>query len=507
VADDKREGTEDLFEDLDKFFAPIKDVEWPEQESEPPPPPAQEEHIEVVEPEEPEVAAEVPVEPDEDDAWYDTQSMEPVNEGTVMVPDATLPGQAGLFVEDREPPEDEEPEPDDRAGVEVPSAFIPSSDIDDPTEDDVEAAAEHFAESIRVEEEEDPPADDDDRMPAPFGDEEEGDDLLADLGADEVEEDLLSDLEEQSAARTVKVGADGISGPSWQEPTSVEVGADLEHRGGRDMPAAFATGFVLALLAIASIFTKEAVFAVFATIVVLVGQFELFAAAKQANKQPATLVGLITGILVMFGAYNKGEGAVLAMVAIGVVATFLWFMAVPAAMRKDVTLNIGITVLNVAWIPMLASFLLLTLMSFGSDGKDLVAAIVVLTIVFDTIAFFAGQTFGGSGFRRPLAPDTSPKKSWEGLLVASAVVVIASLAFVSSVGPFDGTTKLNALVFGLVVSAAATFGDLAESLIKRDLKIKDMSGLLPGHGGVLDRIDSLLFAAPAAYLVLRILFT
>src|SRR5439155_14311481 len=152
------------------------------------------------------------------------------------------------------------------------------------------------------------------------------DDLLADLGADEVEEDLLSDLDEQSAARTVKVGSDGISGPSWQEPTSVEVGADLEHRGGRDMPAAFMTGLLLALAAFITLFVKEWVFAAFAGLIVLVGQFELFVAAQKAHKQPATAVGLVTGALVMFAAYNNGDGAVLAMVAIGMLATFLWFM-------------------------------------------------------------------------------------------------------------------------------------------------------------------------------------
>jgi phosphatidate cytidylyltransferase len=118
--------------------------------------------------------------------------------------------------------------------------------------------------------------------------------------------------------------------------------------------------------------------------------------------------------------------------------------------------------------------------------------------------------WGGSAIQRPLAPATSPKKSLEGLIGATLVTVVASSAFVTafvdfSPGIFHDGGRVNAVLLGLVVSLAATFGDLAESLIKRDLGIKDMSSLLPGHGGVLDRIDSLLFVAPAALLLLRVI--
>src|SRR5262249_6948124 len=132
MADDKREGSDDLFEDLDKFFAPIKDVEWPEPEGEEEPPPSHEEHVAVHVPAEPEVEPEAPGV--DDDAWYDAQSMEPVREGPVTVPDATLPGQAGLFVEDHEPPE-EEREPDHAdASSEPPPAFVSPDGIGEPTE-------------------------------------------------------------------------------------------------------------------------------------------------------------------------------------------------------------------------------------------------------------------------------------------------------------------------------------------------------------------------------------
>jgi phosphatidate cytidylyltransferase len=104
-----------------------------------------------------------------------------------------------------------------------------------------------------------------------------------------------------------------------------------------------------------------------------------------------------------------------------------------------------------------------------------------------------------------MAPGTSPKKSWEGFILAAFATVFISVSIVTSfVAPFNDR-RIDTMLLGLVVVVAATLGDLAESLVKRDLDVKDMSTILPGHGGVLDRIDSLLFVAPASYLLLGVL--
>jgi phosphatidate cytidylyltransferase len=132
-------------------------------------------------------------------------------------------------------------------------------------------------------------------------------------------------------------------------------------------------------------------------------------------------------------------------------------------------------------------------------------AVVGLTFVFDTAAFLVGSVWGGSFFRRPLAPTISPKKSLEGLLGATLVTVVVSVALVPSFIDAFADQKLDALLLALVIAVAGTLGDLAESLVKRDLGIKDMGSVLPGHGGVLDRIDSLLFVAPAAFLLFRVI--
>jgi phosphatidate cytidylyltransferase len=513
MANDKGDG-EDLFEDLDKFFAPIRDVDWdePEESTERAP---QESHVEVRSEEAPEATQELlPTEMppgrseedavggEPDDAWYDSGAPEPIDDilgepsDDAGEPDVVVV-DADAFGEGTSEPEGEVFEPAEASALEG-----------EPSEEDLEAAAAHFSGAIGDTSYATEPVD-------ALGGSEVGD-LLSDLGAppaassDDVEADLLSDLRDPAAPpRTVIVGGEGISGPSWQEPAAVEVGADLDRRGPqigeRDVPAAFMTGVLLAGVALAALWAGPAAFAVVAGIAVLVAQGELFGVMVKAHNQPATLVGLVAGVLMMAGAYFRGEAATPAMFALGVMATFLWFMTVPAEHRTNVTRNIGLTVLNMAWIPLLGGYLIATLKL--DDGKALVFAIILLTFLFDTAAFLIGSVSGGGWFQRPLAPNVSPKKSWEGLLGGTFATVVASGAFVTSfVGPFEDR-RVDALLLGLVVAIAATLGDLAESVVKRDVGVKDMGTVLPGHGGVLDRIDSLLFVAPATFLLFRVIFT
>jgi len=222
------------------------------------------------------------------------------------------------------------------------------------------------------------------------------------------------------------------------------------------------------------------------------------------HARPASLIGLVAGGLMMLGAYWRGEAATPAMFALGVIAAFLWFMTVPIDQRVHVVRDLGMTVLNMAWIPLLGGYLIATLKL--PDGDALVLWVIVLTFLFDTTAFLAGSISGGGWIQRPLAPNVSPKKSWEGIIIGAAFTTLASAALVTSfVSVFEGR-RLAAVALGLVISLAATFGDLAESLLKRDIGVKDMGTLLPGHGGVLDRIDSLLFVAPATFLLFRVVF-
>jgi phosphatidate cytidylyltransferase len=508
VAGETRNGDE-LFEDLDKFFAPIQDVDWDEPDA-PRGQPPQEEHVEVHAGERTPAPEHVPV-PDIDDLGESGDGSDEPWEGS-EVADDDIDGPE-FDEEERVVLVDEDDVPDVPAtspGQEDLFGGDTSDEQPGPSDEDLEAAAEHFAGSFREDEtyETEPidvfgdQADDDDR-------EREGSDLLAELGApDEVERDILGDLDQPEASRTVVVGAEGISGPSWQDVAAVEVGADVERRGPnvgeRDVPAAFMTGLTLGGIALVALWFGQGAFTVVAALAVLVAQGELFGMMVKHRYQPATAVGLVAGALMMAGAYFRGESATPAMFALGVVAAFVWYMAVPTPHRTEVLRNVGLTVLNMAWIPLLAGYLIATLKL--SDGRALVVAIVGLTFLFDATGFFVGSVWGGSFFQRPLAPSISPKKSIEGLIGATLVTIVVSVALLPSFIDRFLDHRVDALLLAIVIAVAATLGDLAESLVKRDLGVKDMGSVLPGHGGILDRIDSLLFVAPAAFLLFRVLF-
>ena len=503
------ENKDDLFEDLDKFFAPIQDVDWPESTTTPG---RREEAPPEDAPGDTQAFDEAPIEvsprDDDDDAASAEPTAEPFADAERDEPRATL--------RDDEPTPDsllfgpEGPREDDEVSLEAftqpPSAYVDLPADDDagvaeldeeptpgPSPEAVEAAADHFAASVRdevrIEEDDIFPADDDDVIPG-----------LASSGRDET--DIPTVVASDEPSRSVRVGTGGLGGPSWQEPTTMEVGGyEPDSRAsGRDVPAAFLTGLVLAAAAIGSLAIAPAWFAVVASVIVLFAQGELYRALQRAHLQPATALGLVSGGLILGAAYFRGEAAMLAMFVLSLAATFLWYMATPPSHRKGTVGNVGVTVLGVAYVPLLAGFALAMLEL--EDGVALVVSVVALTFVYDTAAFVVGSWWGS----RPLASEISPRKSVEGAVGATLVVIAVAVGAVAPyVEAFEAVS--HSVGLAVVVSVFAPLGDLAESLLKRDLGVKDMGSILPGHGGVLDRIDSVLFVAPAAYLFLRLILT
>ena len=484
------EKKDDLFEDLDKFFAPIQDVDWPETT------PARPGH----EPEAPEdtAALDAPVagrdeeEPAPGERARDSEWEEESGGGTVVekeqeeISAESLAQAPSAYVELPSPPEE---------GIEadVEAEESPAAE-EEPSSEAVEAAAEHFAESVR----------DEARVGTELDTEPETAlaDLLAGEAQGEEEEELASDLQVPASPRGVMAsGSEGLGGPSWQEPSTAEVGMDHEPRRiGRDMPAAFVTGLVLAGLALGSIAVGEWAFASVAGAIVVWALGEFYRALQKHRYQPATALGLVSGGLVLGAAYFRGEAAMLSMFALSVFATFLWYMAAPTSHRKGALTNIGVTILGIAYIPLLAGYALAMLKL--EDGRGLVLAVIGLTFVYDTAAFVVGSWWGN----RPLAPTISPKKSMEGAVGATLVTIAVSVGAVSPQETLEVLNTVSRSVgLAVVVALFAPLGDLAESLLKRDLGIKDMGSVLPGHGGVLDRIDSVLFVAPAAFLFLRVI--
>jgi phosphatidate cytidylyltransferase len=227
---------------------------------------------------------------------------------------------------------------------------------------------------------------------------------------------------------------------------------------------------------------------------------EAFAAFRKAQYHPATLLGLVGTLSLMIATYDKGVAALPLVLVILVAATFIWFLA-RVEPDADPVAGLASTVFVFAWVGGLGSFsaLLLSPSVFPHrHGVAFLLAAILTTVAADVAALLVGSAIG----RHPLAPAVSPNKSWEGFLGGAVASVLMAVVVVHFIHPW---TISKALVLGLVVAVVAPLGDLSQSMIKRHLGVKDMSQLLPGHGGILDRFDGLIFVLPATYFVVKAL--
>ena len=288
--------------------------------------------------------------------------------------------------------------------------------------------------------------------------------------------------------------ADGPRGPGRRRagragsPAAKPVG-----RAGRNLPAAIAVGVSMILVVLASLFVwKEAFLGVIALATGL-GIWEMVRALKVTGARPPLLPLVAGGVLMTGLAWYGSTDALILGLAATVLATLLWRVA-------DGVTGIGrdfaATALIAVYVPFLLSFGVL--LAKPDDGDYRVLITLLAVVLSDTGGYAAGVFLG----KHPMAPTISPKKSWEGFggSVTAAAIGSSALAYFLLDVPFYW-----GLLFGAVISMVAVLGDLAESMLKRDIGIKDMSNLLPGHGGLMDRLDSILFAVPTAFLLLSLI--
>jgi len=263
-------------------------------------------------------------------------------------------------------------------------------------------------------------------------------------------------------------------------------------RTGRNLPVAVTVGLVMGALVVLTLYTIKATFMVYMAAAVAVGGFEL-SRALAVRQIRIALPPLAVGCAAIWTcAYWLGPRAALAAVALTAGAVIVWRLpGGPAGYLRDMTASMFALV----YLPLLAVFAVLILAS--ADGADRTIVFVAITVCSDVGGYFAGTAFG----RHPLVPAISPKKTWEGLGGSVVACVAAGAGLVPSM---LGGQFWQGMILGVAAVAAATLGDLAESMIKRDLEIKDMGSVLPGHGGLLERLDSLLFNAPVAWLLLAV---
>ncbi|MFD6495237.1 phosphatidate cytidylyltransferase [Streptomyces sp. NPDC059944] len=268
--------------------------------------------------------------------------------------------------------------------------------------------------------------------------------------------------------------------------------APQKKSAGRDLGAAIGVGVGLGAVIVASLFVVKAVFVGVIAVAVVVGLWELTSRLEERKGIKAPLVPLAVGgaAMVVAGYVRGAEGAWVAM-ALTALAVLVWRMTEPPeGYLKDVTAG----VFAAFYVPFLATFV--AMMLTADDGPRRVLTFLLLTVVSDTGAYAVGWRFG----KHKLAPRISPGKTREGLFGAVGFAMVAGALCMQFL--IDDGTWWQGLVIGLAVAASATLGDLGESMIKRDLGIKDMGTLLPGHGGIMDRLDSLLPTAPVVWLLL-----
>lgn len=264
-------------------------------------------------------------------------------------------------------------------------------------------------------------------------------------------------------------------------------------RSGRNLPAAIAVGAVLAALFFGALRLGEAATVALVVIVLVLAAAEFYRAARPLGYRPATLAGLVGVGGLSVAVHLRGVEAYPIVLAVSAVTIFCWFLL--GVERDHPTANLAITMLGLLWVGGLGSFAALILRE--PNGDSMLIGAVIGTVVYDVGGYVIGRTTGQSR----LAPRISPNKTHEGLIggiVLSVVITTLVLNRFPGVFPWTGSL-LDALWLSLAVALAAPLGDLTQSMVKRDVAIKDMGSLLPGHGGVFDRFDALLFALPAAY--------
>ncbi len=261
------------------------------------------------------------------------------------------------------------------------------------------------------------------------------------------------------------------------------------------MPTALLVGVAIAAAAVCCFLAGPAVTMALVFVILALGGAEFFTAARRGGFRPATLLGLVAVAALPLATYWRGDAAMPLVLFLTMAFGLLWFIL---GLGPDTTINLGVTLLGTVYVGVLGSFAALIL-KVPAQGVSILLVAVIAAVSYDVGGFLIGRQIG----RTPLT-DVSPNKTVEGLLAGMVASVLGVLVFavVLGFGPFSAG---QAFVFGLFCAVAAPLGDLAESVLKRDLGLKDMGTLLPGHGGVLDRFDALLFVLPTAYYVSRAL--
>lgn len=276
--------------------------------------------------------------------------------------------------------------------------------------------------------------------------------------------------------------------PSHQGAGLPAATPEKPNKAGRDLRAAIIAAVILGGLVLISLLVRKELFVVLADVAAVIGTRELLNVMPEGKFAPARLPSLLAAAAIPAAAYIWGPSAMLAVLVAAVLIFVLW-----GAFTHKQAADTAVSALIALYVPALISFAMMMLHT--DDGVGRIITFILVNVCSDTGGYIAGVFFG----KHPMAPSVSPKKSWEGFAGSWLSCTLMGMLCVSLI--LDGPLWAGALLGSLVV-VAATVGDLCESMLKRDLGIKDMSNLIPGHGGLMDRLDSLVLSAPVTWAVL-----
>jgi phosphatidate cytidylyltransferase len=298
------------------------------------------------------------------------------------------------------------------------------------------------------------------------------------------------------------VGSSAVTPPlPTAQPERVQMTNDDETAAvaskSRNVPIAAAVGIGMAIVAALLFKAGPLPVLLLIEVVLVAAGFEYFGAMQKSGFRPATLLGLAAIAALPLAAYWKGESAIPAIIFLTFLFGIVWYLS-SASGRARPTANLGVTLIGVVWVGVFGSFAAL-IVNIPSQGVSILLVAVVAAVATDVGGFFFGRAMG----RSPLSA-ISPNKTVEGLVGGMAATILAVFVFVVLLG-VSSMGVGTALVVAVVLAVVAPLGDLAESMFKRDLGLKDMGSLIPEHGGLLDRFDALLFVLPTTYYLVRIL--
>ena len=313
--------------------------------------------------------------------------------------------------------------------------------------------------------------------------------------ADEVSRASEEEWEQQAVSATVPGVDSGLVG--FEDVTGSRADAEedfeaSEQAAASDLAMRVASAVVIFGLFLGSLLLGGWWFAAFVILAMIVSTGEFYATVRSEETRPLALFGLLGVVFMGVGAQLTGAVAIAGWAAAFAVVTILFLTLSP---RRQPLEDASVTIGGMVWIGLLSFAVLI---AHGPHPVAYILFVVLLVVANDTGAYFVGRALG----RRKLSPVISPKKTWEGLIGG----FVAGLVIASILATFPAWETIGiarALVAGAMVGLIAPLGDAVESMVKRSLGVKDMGSVLPGHGGMLDRIDGFLFAVPAVYFLFR----